>query len=375
MNSITATKWVFFLQPLILGAWFPRIPQVQEALDLSAGQLAFALIGMPIGLLSALSFGAKVAEALGTRRLLTVAMLTQCILLPLPAFAVSGPTLFIALTISGLALAMAQLGLNVTASLVEAHADRPIMNGCHGFWSVGVLLGSALGAYSAAINVAPSTSLVIVAAFTSAPLILIARQVTDYSVPAQEHNEAASKRISPTLVFIALFAFGIAMTEGAMADWSAVYLTDTFMASAGLAGAGYTVFALFVAAGRFMGDPLKSRFPVQHLAQAFVITALVGLALIVFGPSVSFAFLGIAMLGLGVSLGFPLAVSAVSVLPGRSSASNVAILTQVTLSGFLVGPPMIGIIADHSSMRGGLAALAPALIAAAFFARQLKARD
>ena len=82
MNDVAAIRWVFFLQPFILGAWFPRIPQVQAALELSAGPLAFALIGMPIGLLTALGLGARLAELLGTRRLLLVGMLAQGLMLP-----------------------------------------------------------------------------------------------------------------------------------------------------------------------------------------------------------------------------------------------------------------------------------------------------
>ena len=372
MNDISAIRWVFFLQPVILGAWFPRIPQVQAALELSAGQLAFALIGMPIGLLTALGLGARLAEALGTRRLLLVGMLAQGLMLPVPGYASTGPMLFAMLALAGVALAAAQLSLNVTASVIEVHSGRLIMNGCHGFWSIGVLLGSAVGVLCAAYGIAPGHALTATAAIVTPPLILIAYRITDHAVPAPPREAAKGRAISRPLALIALFAFGIAMAEGAMADWAAVYLTDVFAALPGTAGAGYTAFALFVATGRFIGDPLKARIPVDRLAAGFVAIALAGLAILVFGNSLAFAFVGISLLGLGVSLGFPLAVSAVSILPGRSSAANVALLTQMALCGFLVGPPIIGIIADSSSMQGGLAALAPALLVAFVLAGQLK---
>ena len=372
MKNIIAIRWVFFLQPFILGAWFPRIPQIQQALDLSAGQLALALIGMPIGLLCALAFGARVAEALGTKRLLILGAVTQCIFLPLPTIAISSATLFAALLIAGIALAIVQLSLNVTASEIEKRSKRHIMNGCHGFWSIGVLLGSALGAYCAAVDLAPSVSLYTIAFLSTPALILSARRISNFEVPKKQRDLDNRQPISMSLVSVALFGFGIAMTEGAMADWSAVYLTEIFDASPGKAGLGYSVFALCVATGRFLGDPLKARIPVETLARSFVIIAIGGLGFMVLGPSIRFGFLGIAFLGLGVSLGFPLAVSAASALPGRSGAANVAVLTQVTLCGFLVGPPMIGLIADHSSMREGLAALGPALLVAAVLARHLK---
>ncbi len=373
MTDVAGIRWAFFLQPLILGAWFPRIPEVQAALGLSAGQLAFALVGMPIGLLTALAFGGRLAEALGTRRLFTVGLTVQAFLLPLPAFAFSGPVLFGALVIAGLSLAVAELSLNVGASEVEAATGRHIMNGCHGFWSVGVLSGSALGVGAAALGVAPGVTLVAVAAVMTLPLLLVARGIRDFAVHVPEAEAVgAVGSLSRPLAMVALFAFGIAMAEGAMADWAAVYLTEVFAAPAPVAGAGYTVFALFVAAGRFLGDPLKARMPVERLAQGFALVALAGLGLVVFAPGLGVGYGGIGLMGFGVALGFPLSVSAVSLLPGRSSAANVAILSQMSLGGFLIGPPVIGTIADASSMRGGLAMLALPLLLAFVLAPNLK---
>jgi fucose permease len=152
------------------------------------------------------------------------------------------------------------------------------------------------------------------------------------------------------------------MTEGAMADWAAIYLTQDFAASPGVAGASYTVFALFVALGRFQGDALKARFAVDLLARAFAACAILGLGIALLSPNLMGAFIGLSLLGFGVSLGFPLAVSAASVLPGRSAAANVAVLTQMSLCGFLIGPPMIGLLAEVTSVRIGLIALIPWLL-------------
>ena len=372
MTDTWALRLVFWLQPLALGAWFPRIPQVQHSIGLSEGTLAFALIGMPIGLLIALIFGSKLAAQLGTRGLLTVGLTSYLAAMPLPAFATSGPMLFAALGVAGMCMAIAQLALNVTASEVEARSVRPIMNSCHGFWAIGVLLGSAIGATMAEIRVTPGLAMLIVSATSLTPLIFCAWQVTDYPLPAAEKAQTTEPKPSKPLIYIALFGFGVAMTEGAMADWSAVFMTNIFDASPGVAGASYTVFALCVALGRFQGDALKARYAVDNLAQCLVAIALTGLFVTLTSPFIWLSFIGIAMLGLGVSLGFPLAVSAASGLRGRSSAGNVAILTQLTLCGFLIGPPMIGLIAELGNMRLGLAALCPALLLALVFARALK---
>ena len=371
MNDINTVRLVFLLQPLVLGAWFPRIPQVQASIGLSEASLAFALIGMPLGLLIALTFGGKIAEALGTRGLLTLGLATYLLIMPLPAFALSWLALFASLAIAGLCMAIAQLSLNVTASELEAHCERPIMSGCHGYWSVGVLLGSAIGAVMAEMRVPPGLSLLTVSAASMIPLLFFARSITNYDLPSPPRSTERKTRLSRPLIYIALFGFGIATTEGAMADWLAVYMTNIFDASPGIAGASYTVFAIAVAFGRFQGDTLKSRFAVEKLAKFLVGLAMVGLLVALFSLSIWMSFVGVALIGLGVSIGFPIAVSAASVLEGRSSAENVAILTQMALCGFLIGPPVVGLVAHASDMRIGLAALAPALLLAFVFSSAL----
>ncbi len=371
LTDVSAIRIVFLLQPLVLGAWFPRIPQVQNTIGLGEGALALALIGMPLGLLATLFVGGRIAEALGSRRLLSLGLGSYLVLMPLPAFATTWGGLFAALALAGTAMALAQLSLNVTATEVETRSTRLIMNGCHGFWSVGVLIGSVLGSVMAELRMAPGYSLVLVSGFCAIPLLIAARSITDFSLqaPARQTQRA---RPSKKLILIALFGFGVATTEGAMADWLAVFATNTHEASPGLAGASYTVFALSVAFGRFSGDALKARIEVARLAQSLIALAMAGLGVALVAPTIWGTYLGIAMLGFGVSIGFPLAVSAAGQLPGRSSASNVAILTQITLCGFLVGPPVIGLIAEATDIRVGLSALFGALLLALAFASALK---
>ncbi len=364
MTDVAAIRWVFLLQPLALGAWFPRIPQVQEAIGLSEGDLAFALIGMPIGLLSALFFGGKIAEALGTRGLLTVGLGSYVLLMPVPAFAASWWWLFLALMLAGIAMALAQLSLNLTAAEVESRSGRHIMNGCHGFWSVGVLIGAATGSVMAEFAVTPGASLIFVSGLCLLPLLMIARSITDYPLTSDAEPSVTRARPSRQLIMIAFFGFGVSTTEGAMADWLAVFMTNIFQTSPGVAGAGYVVFAFCLALGRFLGDALKAQIEVAVLARSLVGLAMLGLVVMLSSPFVWLSFVGVAMMGFGVSIGFPLAVSAVAGLKGRSTAANMALLTQITLCGFLIGPPVIGLIAEHSDMRFGLAGLFPALVLA-----------
>ena len=320
ISDISLIRASFALQPIVLGAWFPRLPQVQERLDLTTSELALALIGLPIGLLVFLFIGGRLAERLGTRRSMVGGHAAFLLVMPLPAFAPTGATLFVALICAGLTLAAAELALNVTADKIEKTSGRMIMAGCHGFWSVGVLFGSVLGTSFAALGTTTGISLALVSAVLALPLLSACLIMKDYSLatPSREKSDEGP-RVSTALLIVCFFAFGIALGEGAMADWAAIYLTDVFEATAGPAGFGYTVFALMVATGRFFGDTIRHSIGLKATAQVFCIGAIVGAILLVFAPTLPIAFVGIALFGLGVSVGFPLAVTAASAAPGRFS--------------------------------------------------------
>ena len=156
-----------------------------------------------------------------------------------------------------------------------------------------------------------------------------------------------------------------------MADWSAIFLRDALGAEAGTAGLGYAVFAMMVAAGRFGGDTLKRRFGAVNTARICGSFALLGALILFFAAHTPVALLGFAVIGFGVSVGFPLAVTAAASLTDRPAASNVATLSFVALLGFLIGPPVIGFLAEVFDMRLGLLALVPVLLVSLVLTGQL----
>lgn len=176
----------------------------------------------------------------------------------------------------------------------------------------------------------------------------------------------------PVLLGICIFVVGTTLTEGAAADWSAIFIRDMFDAPAALTGFGYTLFALMITTGRFLGDGLKKRVGAAVLGRVSGLIGAAGALTVVLSPSAPIAFLGFALLGLGASVGFPLAVTAAAGAPGISPARNVAVLTFVALTGFLAGPPVIGFIAHALDLRYGLAVLVPALLATAALAGLLR---
>lgn len=354
---------VFFLQPIAFGAWLPRIPDMQEKLGLGPADLAFALLGMPIGTLLTLPLAGRFVAHIGSRAAILWLFPIFLGIVALPTLASSIGGLFFALAVVGVVLSTLELGLNVEADKIEKAGTSLIMNTCHGFWSLGIMAGSLIGSGLAALAVAPHWAVA-----TTALAVLPLAVLSSVALPAYDTSAAAAlppakwKLPGKALIGICLFVFGITMTEGAIADWSAVFLRDVFGAEPATAGIGYSVFAGMVAAGRFVGDWLKARLGAVATARLCGCFSLIGMALIVLAPISWLAFAGFAAAGFGVSVGFPLAVTAAAGLTDRPTAASVAILSFIALFGFLIGPPMIGLVAEHLGLRYGLATLLPFLI-------------
>jgi len=358
------TMLIFLLQPIAFGSWLPRIPDVQQALGLGPQGLAIALLGLPCGTLLTLPFAGPLVGRIGPRRAILIGMMLYSIATCLPALALTPALLFVALMLAGSSLSFVELGLNVQADLVEKSTGAVIMTTSHGFWSVGIMLGSLLGSGLAALGLAAGHAIALVAVVVLPLALLVANAlpVMQAAIPTGENQRSVWAFPSWALLGICFFVFGITMTEGAMADWSAIFLRDALGANAGTVGLGYAVFAMMVAAGRFGGDTLKRRFGAVNTARICGSLALCGAAILFVAPSTPIALVGFGIIGLGVSVGFPLAVTAAASLTDRTASANVAILSFVALLGFLVGPPVIGFVAEHADMRLAIACLVPALL-------------
>ncbi|WDZ79748.1 MFS transporter (plasmid) [Ensifer adhaerens] len=366
---------IFFLQPIAFGAWLPRIPDVQQRLGLGPAELAIALLGMPVGILLMLPFAGRLVARIGGRATILYGFVVFLALVWLPTWASSIEALFVTLAIVGAALTTLELGLNVEADAIEKHSGQLIMSTCHGFWSLGIMAGSLIGVGFAALHVAPEWAIPMAAAVMLPISVFFARKLPLLQSAEAKGGDAAPSRgklPSLALLGVCFFVFGITMTEGAVADWSAVFLRDVFGLSSASAGFGYSIFAFMVAAGRFAGDRLKASYGPVTVARACGIASIAGLLLVVVSPAAWAALLGFAAMGFGVSVGFPLAVTAAADQKDRPAAASVAILSFIALLGFLLGPPLIGLIAEHSDMRFGLAVLVPFLAVSLLLTGRLK---
>lgn len=348
------------LQPMAVGAWFAMIPYVKGALGLTKADLAIALLGMPVALIPTLQLASRVVAKIGPRKTFAILLPIQTGVVLLPFLATSVPTLFLTLAMLGAVVAFLEVALNTYAGRLEKSADLNIMSRCHGFWALGVMIGSLLA--TQLFNLGPMMAVFIICAVSAAVGVW-----SGLSLPRLAGEDVAAPkpqklRDMPKVLFaIALFVFAISLAEGAMADWAAVYLAERWGGAAEDAGLAVTIFAGFLATGRFAGDALIQKLGARRAARVTVGLAILGLACLTLLEGVPMTFVGFALLGLGVSIGFPLGISASARLDDTHEAQNIATMAMIAMSAFLFGPPLIGFFAEAFSLRVALMGIFPGL--------------
>ena len=367
---------VFFLQAMTLANWVPRIPDVQEELGLTAGELAIALLGMPIGSFLALLSSGQLIERITARRTVFLGFLIYLTLLPLAGMAWDLASLFGALFLLGIFSPLVDVAMNVEAARVQDTLSRPIMSTCHGFWSIGSMAGALIGSAFADAGIATHWHLVLVAVVSLPIAVAVGMALPEVSLPPRPAGRSRLPFALPSLGMLGLvvFAFGAVTAEVATRSWSAVYLRDVILASPGAAGLGYAAFSLFMAGGRFLGDWATVRFGSVRTARLCCLVAVVGIVLVVLGNSLAVVIAGFAALGFGVSLVYPLSATAAAARGDRPAAMNVAALSLGAFAAFMIGPPLTGFVADAWGLRAGLATIIPLVALTAVLAGEVRRR-
>ncbi len=366
---------VFMMHAIVMTNWYPRIPDMQAKLGVGTGDLSLGLLGLSIGTLVALPFAGQIIEWLSPRRTILIAFVFYASAYAVVGWSWSVPSLFVTLLLAGLFLPVVDVAMNVEADRIEADGGRRIMNTCHGFWSVGSIIGGLSGAAFAGLGIDIRWHLAIVAV-TTVPIALSIAYWLPLGAPQGKPRLGPRVRIAlPTLSLLPLciFAFGVILVEAAALDWSSVFLRSVLGASAFEAGIGFAAFTAAMATGRFLGDWAAARFGPVAVARTCSIIGLAGLVGLVTAPVFLQAVIGLAAIGLGVSVAIPLAVSAAASRGDRPAAVNVAALSLITFSGFMVEPPLVGFGAEWGgSLRVGLALLIPAIALSIFLAGHVR---
>jgi MFS family permease len=366
----SAVTVVFFLNGAAFASWYSRLPDIQDKVGAGPGELGLALVGAPVGLLLAQPVAGAVAASIGSRPLVSAAPLWISAIV-LPALAVDVPTLALATFVVGAANGVLDIAMNVQGLAVERLAGRRMFNSFHAAFSFGALAGAGAAGAAAAAGLEPLPDLAIVAAVAAAVAVVASRSLP----PATAEPRAPGPRLarpSSRLAVLALIAFCVLLAEGAMFDWSGIYLRREADVAVGLAPAGLAAFNLAMGFGRLGADRLAARFGSAAVGRAGALLAALGLEAALVTGTPAGAITGFAVMGLGLAPVFPLALRAAG-YDAAVAGPAVAAVSTLGYTGFLVGPPAIGALAEVIGLPGALACVGALLGLAAALAGRLAA--
>jgi MFS family permease len=343
---------VFLIHGMIVSNWLSRIPAVKQTLGLSVSALGVALLGSSVGALVAMALISRLIARVGSARVTRWSTFAFCAVLPLPALARGPVTLTLFLVVYGAMAGCMEVAMNTQAVDVERRYARPMMVGFHALFSLGGMTGAGIGGVAASLGIAPWVHLPVAAIVLATAAIFATRSLLIEEKEPQAGLLVGHWSFRPILGLAAI-AFCILLGEGAMADWSAVYLNR--FTGQGVAAAGYSVFSLTMAAGRLSGDWLRARVGSVLMVRAGSALAAVGLGSALVAGSLIPALIGFACAGAGWASIFPIVSGAAGHKSVARPEAGVAAVSATGFFAFLVGPPLIGFIAQAWTLRTGLA--------------------
>lgn len=354
----------FFLAGICFFSWASRIPDIQARLQLSSAALGGVLLSLPIGLLTSLPIAGFLVARFGSRIIVMLAAVLYAVTLPLLGFAGSATHLMIALFVFGFGGNMLNISINTQAVGTESLYHKPIMASFHGIWSMAGFTGAALGTLMVRFHVIPSYHFMCITAISALILLIFSRKLIhkDFNVDAKQPIFA---RPDKSILNYGLIAFCAMICEGAMSDWSGIYFVKVVKPDAVWVTVGFTAYVSTMATGRFVGDWIAFRLGMKKMLQLSGALTAGGLLLAVFFPQFLPATIGFLMVGAGVSSVIPMIYSAAGRSKVMSPGVAIAAVSTIGYLGFLFGPPVIGFIAQATSLRisFGLIAVMGAMIA------------
>lgn len=361
-----STRVAFFIAGFGISAWAPLVPYAKGRLGINAGELGLLLLCLGAGAIIMMPFAGMLAARFGCRLMIWIASLLICVSLPLLAVAASVPAIVAALLSFGAAMGMVDVALNIQAVIVEKASGRAMMSGFHGLWSVGGFTGAGIVSGLLWAGVSPLAAVLCVATVIVVLLLIFGRYLLPYG--SEEKNGALFVFPKGIILYIGILCFMVFLAEGAMLDWSVVFLTSLRGVEFSYAGLGYSLFSVAMVIGRLTGDRIVSKFGGKKILLFGGTGAALGLAIAIFIPNWITSLFGFGLLGLSASNIVPVLFSAL----GRQKVmpTNLAISAVTTLgyAGVLAGPAFIGFIAQATSLSFALLVVtAMLLIVAASF--------
>jgi MFS family permease len=346
-----ATLAVFAITGFVSATWAARIPAIQERLDLSPGELALAILGVEAGAIVGLPLGAWITARLGSRGALRAAFLVFPTALVAVAWAPALALLALALAVFAAANSVVDVAMNAQGVELERRLERPVLSGLHAGHPLGLVAGGLGGTVAAALGIGVGPQFAVAAgAGVAVGLAATRGLVREPPGPPQR----VFVRPSGRLLVLGLVAFCATLVTSTAENWSAVALRAEHGAGQALAAAGFTAYALALAAGRAFGDRLVARHGRLKVVRWGAGVAAVGTAAAVLAPSAPVAMAGWVLVGLGLAAATPAIIGAAPGLSGMPVPAAIAAITSISYLGSFTGPPLIGVVAEATGLSAAI---------------------
>jgi MFS family permease len=368
-----ATAAVFALNGTVISAWISRLPATKARLDADPRTIGLTLLMTGLGSLVAMPWVGPLAARYGSRRVEVVAALVSGTMLVLLAVTPTAVATGAALFVFGAAYGAWDVAMNVQGSHVDRAAGRDFMPRYHACWSVGAFAGAGIGALAASLGLPLVVHFGLAAVLAVVPTLLIAGRwwdddSEDHPEPARRPDGTRRRRlITRALVLLGVITLCGTLLEGSAADWVALYMSGDRAQPDAIAALGYSLWAVAMAASRFAGTAVIARIGRVRAVRFAGLLAGLGVVGVLALPGLLGIAVGLVLWGAGVALVFPAAMSAGGEQPGRA-ADGIATVATIGYGGFLLGPPLIGLLAHQIGLGTALWVLAPLGLAIALLA-------
>lgn len=380
-RSFRAQSLILFAYFFVFGvggaSWLVRLPDVRSSINVSTAILGWVLFAGSVGAMTSLilsgrfvaRYGARVAVVLGFSTL-GIGQVIQALSLIIEA------PLGVALggLISGLGYGIGDVGINVEGAELEKSRGKSLLPQLHGAYSLGALSGAGIGTLAIITNFSLVVQMISISIVTTAIAWLTYRKLPAATGKTHTENQATSARqpvsFSRRIVFLGLGIMGLSLAEGGSNDWLALSVVDDYKLDTTTAGITFAIMTLAMVITRFSGGKIVDRFGRVVALRTLGVAGVAGILLVILSPTIYLAWIGAALWGAGVALGFPLFISAAA--DGENSSQRVATVTAFGYVAFLVGPPLLGFLGQAWGLLNMFYLLAFFVACAVYFAGAAK---
>ncbi|MBF4506422.1 MFS transporter [Flavobacterium sp. JLP] len=349
-----AVGMFYFGMGLSFATWASRIPDIKTALHLTEGDLGSILFALPMGQLVIMPFSGKMVTKFGSHRILIFSLIMYVLCLANLGLATTALQLSLGLFLFGLFGNLANIAVNTQGVYTEVLFRKTIMSSFHGMWSFAGFTGALVGLGMLALNLSPLHHFLIVGVVVVLMVVFNFKFLVKAKEKLQHKNSEKKKLFTKpdtALIWLGVIGFCSMASEGVMFDWSGVYFKDIVQAPGPLVVLGYTSFMIMMASGRFLGDGLINRFGRERVMQISGVMISAGLFTAVFLPYIIPCTIAFMAVGLGVATIVPTVYSMAGKNPTVPPGEALTIVSSVSFLGFLMGPPVIGHIAQNFGLQ------------------------